>query len=85
MRIKYLQHRWGGETSKPGGYANRRAGTTVEPLTGREGKLANTSWEKEEMLWHEWFPPYANDQYYQPPHAGSGHIPVTEHSVEWAL
>jgi len=36
---------------------NPRVGTTVEALTDREGKQANASLEKEEMLWLESFPP----------------------------
>ena len=45
-------------------YANPRAGMTVEAFTDREGKQANTSMEKEEMLRHESFPPNDGDQYY---------------------
>jgi hypothetical protein len=58
---------------------------TVEALTDREGKQANTSLEKEEMLRHESFPPNDGDQYYELPPAGSAHTRVTEQSVERAL
>jgi len=37
---------------------------TVEALTDREAKKANTATEKEEMLRRESFPPNYNDQYY---------------------
>ena len=58
---------------------------TVEALTDREGKQANTSLEKGEMLRHESFPPNDGDQYYELPPAGSAHTRVTEQAVERAL
>jgi len=58
---------------------------TVEALTDREGKQANTSLEKEEMLRRESFPPNDDDQYYALPAAGSAHTRVTEQAVERAL
>jgi hypothetical protein len=57
----------------------------VEALTNSEGKQANTSLEKEEMLRHESFPPNYDDQYYELPPAGSSHTHVTDHAVECAL
>jgi len=66
-------------------YPNPRAGTTLEALTDRDGKQANTSLEKEEMLRHESFPPNDGDQYYELPPAGSAHPRVTEQAVEQAL
>ena len=66
-------------------YANPRAGMTVEALTDREGKQANTSQEKEEMLRRESFPPNDDDQYYEPLPAGSAHTRVTERAVGRAL
>jgi len=51
----------------------------------REGKQANTSLEKEEMLRHESFPPNDGDQYYGIPPAGCSHTRVTEQAVERAL
>jgi len=66
-------------------YATPRAGMTVEALTYREGKRANTSLEKEGMLRHESFPPNDGDQYYEPPPAGSAHTHVTKQAVNRAL
>jgi hypothetical protein len=57
----------------------------VEALTDREGKQANTSLEKEEMLRRESFPPNDDDQYYELPPAGSAHTRITEQVVEQAL
>jgi len=57
----------------------------VEALTDREGKQANTSLEKEEMLSFESFPLDDNDQYYELPPAGSAHTRVTEQALEQAL
>ena len=57
----------------------------MEALTDRDGKQANTSLEKEEMLRHESFPPNDGDQYYELPQAVSAHTPVTEQAVERAL
>jgi len=58
---------------------------TVEALTDRQGKQANTSLEKEEMLRREFFPLNDDDQYYELPPAGSAHTRVTEQAVERAL
>ena len=58
---------------------------TMEALPDRDGKQANTSLEKEEMLRHESFPPNDGDQYYKLPPAGSAHTRVTEQAVERAL
>ena len=58
---------------------------TVEALTDREGKQANTSLEKEEMLRHKSFPPNDGDQFSELPPAGSAHTCVTEQAVERAL
>jgi len=66
-------------------YVNHRASMTVEALSDREGKQANTPLEKEEMLSHESFPPNDDDQYYELPTAGRGHTCVTEKAVERAL
>jgi len=58
---------------------------TVEVSTAREGKQANTSLEKEEMLRHEFFPPNDDDQYYELPPARCAQTRVTEQAVERAL
>jgi len=58
---------------------------TVEALTDRDGKQANTSLKKEEMLRHESFPPNDGDQYYELLPAGSEHTRVTEQAVERAI
>jgi len=60
---EYLQNLRGAEVWRVARYPNPRAGTTVEALTDRDGKQANTSLEKEEMLRHESFPPNGGDQY----------------------
>jgi len=58
---------------------------TVESLTNRECKKANTSLEKEEMLRRKSIPPNDGDQYYALPPEGSAHSPVTEQAVKRAL
>jgi len=58
----YLQNLGGAEVWRAAPYANPQAGTTVEALTDRDGKQANTSLEKEEMLRHKSFPPNDGDQ-----------------------
>jgi hypothetical protein len=55
---------------------------TVEALTDRDGKQANTSLKKEEMVRHESFPPNDGDLYYELPPVGSSHTHVTEQAVE---
>ena len=66
-------------------YANPRAGMTVEALTGRAGKQANTSWEKEERLRDKSFPPNDGDQYYELSSAGSAQTHISEQAVERAM
>jgi len=85
MWSEYLQNLRGADVWRAARYANPRAGMTVEALTDREGKQANTSQEKEEMLRRESFPPNDDDQYYKLPPAGSAHTRVTEQAVERAL
>ena len=81
----YLQNLRGAEEWRAARYGNPPAGTTVEALTDRDGKQANTSLEKEDILRHEFFPLNDGDQYYELPPAGSGHTRVTEQAVERAL
>jgi len=64
------------------GYANPRAGTTVESLTDRAGKPANTLLEKEQMVRPESFPPNDCDQYYELTPPGRAHTLMTEPAVE---
>jgi len=85
MWSEYLQNLREAEVWSAARYANPRAGMTMEALTDREGKQANTSVEKEEMLRRESFPPNDDDQYYELPPTGSAHTPVTEQAVERAL
>jgi len=66
-------------------FTNPRAGATVETLTDREGKQANTIAEKKEMLRGESFPLNDGDQYYELPPASQAHECITEQSVERAL
>jgi len=66
-------------------YANPRADMTIEALTDRDGKLANTSLVKEEMLRKESFPPNDGNQYYEQPPAGNAHTRVTEQAAKRAL
>jgi len=85
MWSEYLQNLRGAEVWRAARYANPQAGTTVEALTDREGKQANTSLEKEELLRCKSFPPNDDVQYYQLPPAGSAHTRVTEQAVERSL
>jgi len=56
MLSEYLRIRRGANVWRAERYANPRAGMTTDGSTDREGKQANTSQEKEEMLRHECFP-----------------------------
>jgi len=85
MWSEYLQNLRGAEVCRAARYANARAGMTLEAFTDREGKQANRSQEKEEMLRGESCPPNNYDQYYKLPPAGSAHTCVTEQTVERAL
>ena len=76
-----MQNLRGAEVWRAAPYAIRRAGTTVEALTDREGKQANTSLEKEEMLRRSSYPPNDHDQYYKLAPAGSSHMCVAEQAV----
>jgi len=51
-----VQNLRGGELRRAAKFDNTHAGATVEALTDREGKQANTIAEKEEMLRGESFP-----------------------------
>ena len=66
-------------------FANPRAGATVEALTDRDGKQANTTTEIAEMVRRQSFPPKENDQYIELPPAAQAHQSVTEQAVERAL
>jgi len=66
-------------------FANPRVGMTVETLTDRERKQANTSLERKEMLRHESVPPTNGDQYYELPPAGIAHTRVTIQAVARAV
>jgi len=85
MWSEYLHNLREAEVWRAARYANPRAGTTVEALTDREGKQANTSLETEEMLRRKSCPPNDDDQYYELPPAGSAHTRVSEQAVERAL
>jgi len=82
---RLLENLRGAEVWRAARFANPQAGMTVEALTDREGKQANTSLEKEEMLRHESFPPNDGNQYYELPPAGRAYTSVTEQAVERAL
>jgi len=85
IRSDYLQNIRGAEVWRAAQYAYPQAGMTVEALTDREGKQANTSLEKEEMLRHESIPPNDCDQYYELPQAGCAHTRITEQAVARSL
>jgi len=77
-----VQNLRGGEVWRAAKFTNPRAGATLEVLTQREGKKANTIAKKEEMLSGESFPLNDGDQYYELPQAGQAHDGITEQSVE---
>jgi len=85
MLSEYWQNLKEAEVWRAARYANPWAGTTVEALTHKDGKQANTSLEKEVMMRHESFPLNDDDQYYELPPAGSPHTRVTAQAVELAL
>jgi len=68
----------GGEVRRAAKFTNPRAGATVDALTDRDGKQANTIAEIEEMLRGESFPLNDGDQYYEPPPAGQAQEHITE-------
>jgi hypothetical protein len=76
MRAKIWREAW---------YANPWAGTTVEALTGRDGKQAETGFEKKEMMRRESFRPTDGDQSYELPRTGSAHTRFTEDAMDLAL
>jgi len=78
----YLQNLRAAELWRAARYANPRAGMTMEALTDTEGKQANTSLEKEEMLSRKTFPPNYSDQYSELAPAGRAHTCVTEPAVK---
>ena len=80
----YVQNLRVGKVRRAAKFTNPRAGATVEALTDREGKQANTIAEKEDMLRGESFPLNDGDQYYTLPPAGLVHERITEQSVEQA-
>lgn len=80
-----MQNPRGGKVRRAATFTNLRAGPTVEALTDREGKQANTIAKQKEMLRAESFPLNDGDQYHQLPPAGHAHQNMTEHSVERAL
>jgi len=61
--------RWGDDW-RAAKFANPRAGATVDALTNRWGKQANTMAKKEKMLRAEFFPGNDGDQYSELPPAG---------------
>jgi hypothetical protein len=77
-----LQNLRGGEVWRAAKVTNPRVGATVEALTDREGKQANTIAEKEKMLGGESFTLNDGDQYSELPPAGQSHECLTEQSVE---
>jgi hypothetical protein len=85
MWSDYFKNLRGAEVWRAAQYANPGAGMTVEALTHREGKQANTSLAKEEMLRHESFPQNDGDHYNKLPSLGGAHTRVTEQSAERAL
>jgi hypothetical protein len=58
---------------------------TVEAITDREAKQANTAMENKEILRRESFPLNEDDHYYELPPAGSAHTRITKQAVERAL
>jgi len=60
----------GGEVGRAAMFSNPPAGATVGALTGRQGKLANTIAEKEDLLRGESFPLRDGDQCFELPPAG---------------
>jgi hypothetical protein len=77
-----VQNLRGAEVWRVALYANPQIGMTVEALTDREGKQANTEYEKEEMRRNESCPSNDGNRYYEFPPAGSAHPCITEQAVE---
>ena len=66
-------------------YVSPAVDLTVEALTDREGKQANTSFVQEEILRNKSFPPNDGEQYYELPPAVSPHTRATEEVVQRPL
>jgi len=79
-----MQNLRGSKIWRAAQYANPRAAMTVKVFTDREGKQANRSLEKEEMLRCKSIPPNDDDQYYELPPTVSAHTPVIDQAVEEA-
>jgi len=73
----YLQDLRGGEVWWAAKFTNPRAGATVEALTHREVKQANTIAEREEMLRGESFHLNDREQFSKLPPAGQAHERIT--------
>lgn len=71
----------GAEVCRAGNLANTQAGATVEALTDRDGKQANTITKKDEMPTRESFTKKENDQYLELHLAGHAHKSLTEYVV----
>jgi hypothetical protein len=85
MWVDYMHNLSGGEHWRAAKLSNPSAGATLEALTDREGKEANTIAEKKEMFQAESFPVNDGDLYYTRPPAGHAYKRINELSVECAL
>jgi len=63
MPDDYVQNLMGGKVWRAANITNPRAGATVEALTAREGKQANTIAENEDMVRVESFLQHDRDKY----------------------
>jgi hypothetical protein len=84
MKDYYLQNLRGGEVWRAGKFTKPQAGATVEALTDRVKKQANSIAEKEEILRIESFPLNDGDQYYELPRLALTQERITEQTVERA-
>jgi len=80
-----LENLRGAEVWRAAKFANPLAGMTLEALTVRDGKQANTITEKEEMLRRKSFPPNEYDQYFELPPPGQAHQSISQQAVGRAL
>jgi hypothetical protein len=85
MWSQYLENLMEAEVWRAAQHAKPCEDTTMEALTVREVKQANTLREKEEILRRESFPQNDDDQYFELPPAGSAHTRVIEQGVKQAL
>jgi len=80
-----MQNLRGADVWSTAQYMNPLADMTVQDITDREAMQANTSLEKEQIMWCQLVPPNDHDQYYKLPPTASVHSPVRKQGLQQAV